>query len=362
MIELADPSPSRDDTGRWPDDELERLGRCPLCAHGHRKPLHSGLSDTVFRVAPGRWTLWRCLGCTCAYLDPRPTPRSIARAYAAYYTHGNAPLRHFLVPGDRPDQRLKRALHASHYRREYGHRLGGECPLGWLVFRLGQRRAVRAGQFIRHLAPSRIGADRLLDVGCGDGAFLRIARTLGWNAAGLEPDMQAAMRAQRAGFDVRVGTIESLALPFGRRFDQVTMHHVLEHLHEPVAALQRIGSWMNPGGRLWLQTPNIDSRGAAHFGAAWRGLEAPRHLVLFNLRTLRSTLERAGFERVTLHAPQLDASYYVEQSRSIADGADPYAGERRRRRAARRLGERWDRDAIADPARAESITVSALVR
>jgi len=71
----------------WPEDGLERVGRCPLCASSSRSVRHTDLSDRLFRAAPGRWTLHDCAGCGGAYVDPRPTRETIGLAYRSYYTH-----------------------------------------------------------------------------------------------------------------------------------------------------------------------------------------------------------------------------------------------------------------------------------
>src|ERR1700730_4983745 len=65
----------------WPAEELEAVDRCPLCGCADRIALHLDLTDRVFFCAPGTWSLYRCGGCEGAYLDPRPTSESIARAY-----------------------------------------------------------------------------------------------------------------------------------------------------------------------------------------------------------------------------------------------------------------------------------------
>ncbi|HUG21935.1 class I SAM-dependent methyltransferase [Piscinibacter sp.] len=317
--------------------------------------------DAVFHVAPGRWTLWRCAGCEAAYLDPRPNAASIGRAYSRYYTHASEPAKNFLIPGDRPDLRAKRALHLSHYAREYGHRGDEAMPLGWLLFAASPWRRARAGQFIRHVPAPESEPDVLLDVGCGDGGFLRLARALGYAARGIEFDPQAAKLAQAQGFDVFVGGVDDAPL-VDCSLAQVTLSHVIEHLHDPVAALARLHAAMRRGGRIWLQTPNIDSHGAQRFGTAWRGLEAPRHLVMFNVASLGAALRRAGFDDVQRMAPQLDAAFYIEQSQEMAQGKDPYAGDRARRRAARSEGKAWDRAALVDPDHAESVTLVAFKR
>lgn len=351
------PAASTDfEPGSWPDADIEPAPSCRICRSEGRESWLDGLTDRIFRAAPGRWTLWRCLDCGAATLDPRPTLASIGRAYSHYYTHGGAE-KNFLVPGDRPDLKFKRALHLSFYNRRFGHAHADALPLGWLAVAASRWRSARAGQYIRHLPGAADGA-RLLDVGCGDGGFLRVARAMGYAASGIEIDPAAAALARSQGFEVHEGLLDDAPVA-PSSLDHMTLSHVIEHLHEPVAALERLRGWLRPGGRIWLQTPNVQGRGAQRYGADWRGLEPPRHLVLFGERSLRLALERAGFERAALLPPQLDAAFYIAQSESIRAGREPYAADKAVRRAARREGRAWDRAALDDPAQAESLTMVA---
>ena len=52
--------------------------------------------------------------------------------------------------------------------------------------------------------------DRLLDVGCGSGTYMKLMRNLGWQVCGVEPDVGAVQAARRAGFDVRQGAMDEL--------------------------------------------------------------------------------------------------------------------------------------------------------
>ena len=142
----------------------------------------------MFGSAPGTWTLERCLDCGSALLDPRPTPDTIGLAYASYYTHGDAPA---------PAAPRWPATCASGSRATTCMRAGAMTsrgPRAAAVARaLASRRAI-ADREIRHL-PARPGG-RLLDVGSGDGAFVRAACALGWQAEGLEPDPAAVASAR----------------------------------------------------------------------------------------------------------------------------------------------------------------------
>jgi 2-polyprenyl-3-methyl-5-hydroxy-6-metoxy-1,4-benzoquinol methylase len=78
-------------------------------------------------------------------------------------------------------------------------------------------------------------------------------------------------------------------------FDVITLSHVIEHVHDVGGTLRACHRLLKPGGRLWLETPNVAALGHKVFGVNWRGLEAPRHLVLFSAPALKQLLQDAGF-------------------------------------------------------------------
>ncbi|MEW6560287.1 MAG: class I SAM-dependent methyltransferase [Pseudomonadota bacterium] len=282
----------------WPQADLETVPNCPVCGAASRSLLYSGLSDRVFGVADGTWTLYRCAQCASAYLDPRPTPDSIGRAYTGYYTH--AAEDHPIV---RRKGRIRSLLHDlinGYQNHRYGVQRSPASPLGrWLLPLLPSLRAAADAE-CRHLPPLPAGGGRLLDVGCGNGGFLALAQQAGWTVQGVDFDPEAERTARSRGLDVRVGGIEVL---HGETvgFDVVTMSHVIEHVFQPLQTAQRVHALLKPGGVFWLDTPNIRSLGAKHYGVDWRGLETPRHLVLFNPHSLRSLLREAGFHQVRQH-------------------------------------------------------------
>ena len=314
----------------WPIDDIETIGACPICAGTKRTLAHGELVDRIFFVAPGVWQLWRCDGCGAGYLDPRPDQASIGRAYSAYYTHDQA-----LPEAPGAERlgvlaRLKRAALNDFFNAHLGYRLRPALPLGRLAFALRPDKARDGAEMVRHLPAPRPG-DRLLDVGCGNGGFLLLARDrLGFAVEGTELDTATAARAAARGITIHAAPLPGMGLPDGR-YTQVTMNHVLEHVHDPISALREIFSALVPGGRVWVQVPNLNGASHVRFGADSRLLEPPRHLVIFTPDALRAALQAVGFvdiARLPVEnlAPSLFAAGWMIASRvdpAIADAPAP---------------------------------------
>jgi 2-polyprenyl-3-methyl-5-hydroxy-6-metoxy-1,4-benzoquinol methylase len=123
-------------------------------------------------------------------------------------------------------------------------------------------------------------------------------RARGWEVEGVEPDPQAAAVARGSQrLRVQAVSIEKADLP-REGYDVVTMSHVIEHVADPVEALQVCRRALRPGGRLILVTPNVEALGRRVFGKHWMGWDVPRHLTVFSTSSLAGIVERAGL-RVT---------------------------------------------------------------
>lgn len=341
----------QDTSPEWPADGLEPVPNCPVCGADTRELLHEDLTDRVFFCAPGEWNMYRCESCASAYLDPRPTSETIALAYHRYFTHEE-------VPGYSSLSflgKLRRRFANGYRNHRYGARDYPASILGILAASLmpSGRAIIDAG--MRHL-PKDNAKKRLLDLGCGNGAFLLRARSAGWAVVGADFDSKAVEAARCQGLDVRLGGVESLN-PSIEQFDVITLAHVIEHVHQPVEVLQACYSLLKPGGYLWIETPNIASEGHQLFGRNWRGLEPPRHLVLFTLESMRSALSKVGFTelKVQPYRPLCDGIFSA--SAAISEGTDPYSGSHRN--APPGLVKKAEQIARHNPERREFITVKA---
>jgi len=333
----------------WPAADLESVPRCPVCGGDRRTLLHDGLADRAFFCAGGGWSLHRCLDCSGAFLDPRPDRRTIGKAYASYYTHSD--------PSVEPAAGgLRAALRNGYLNERYGYDFAPAARLGRTLAPLFAKTRSYADRSVRNLHKTRAGA-RLLDVGCGDGAFLAEMAAAGWDVQGIEPDPGAAAVAAARGIPVAAEPLEDAALE-PESFDAVTMNHVIEHFHQPLEALRIVRGLLRPGGTVWIATPNLAAHGHAAFGRDWIGLDPPRHLVLFTRSALARALASTGFE-AGAYASDYSARIFFPWSATIAAREDPSDELAVARHRNRLTVFKADLVARLDQRRAESIVVSA---
>jgi SAM-dependent methyltransferase len=136
----------------------------------------------------------------------------------------------------------------------------------------------------------------LFEIGCAYGFFLDLARQV-WQVRGADISADAVAYAERElGLDVSVGSIETLDLP-AESFDVIALWDTIEHLHDPVLAVNKIAAALRPGGIVALTTGDIDTPLPRLQKRAWR-LYQPNHLYYFSKRSMTEMLNRAGFDVV----------------------------------------------------------------
>ncbi len=225
---------------------------CNLCGGGERQVLESS-PDGVCAV--------RCGDCGFIFLDPAPVVAS-----------------------------------CSHYDEEYYR--------PWIEEQATPRQALWQKRL--KLLNGCHGVGRLLDAGCGNGDFLRLAKGGGWEVLGTEVSDWAVRHIQeRLGLDARQGDLLSLDLEEGS-FDVVTLWHVLEHTTDPLANLRKARRLLKEDGVLVLALPNASNHlfraayalGKMRFLRYYTPGEREVHLWHFTAETLQKMLEKAGFKVV----------------------------------------------------------------
>ncbi len=221
------------------------------------------------RILPCAWehrpqVRW-CDGCGVGYTDPPPWP-------PAPPPPPQGPLQ--------PPPRWRRTL-----KRLWVSLLADEAPL-----------------WVRSWLPPAQDA-WLVDVGCGDGRYVRAMALLGWRTIGLE---RAAVSLQWA----RQVTVRPLIqadahiLPLAPTcVHAITLWHVLEHLWDPLTALRAMQRVLASDGQLLVEVPNVHSVQARVWGPRWFHWDLERHIWHFSPTTLQQVLTRAGFRVVKWRTP-----------------------------------------------------------
>jgi len=300
----------------WPVESLEVIRNCPVCRSQHYSVLESGLEDLMSNPPTGLWKLKRCSDCGTAYLSPRPDSCSIKKAYRHYYTHTSA--KDDLV---HTSLRLIKNYFGQKYYAVKNKSTHLSDYIAYLIVRVFFPISLYLDAKSRHIFEVNRAPGKLLDVGCGNGEFLRFASKFGWNVIGLDFDEGAVSEARSDGFDVRLGSVD--VIDKDEKFDFISISHVIEHVYDPAELIRSCYSLLNEGGILWLETPNIESFGYAIYQSNWRGLEPPRHLVLLNQKSLNEILLAAGFSSVDQKLHCLSGLYMALASEKILNLSSP---------------------------------------
>lgn len=229
---------------------------CLLCRSGRARLIHRHRGDAYLQwhAALRRATIRQvlCVECGLIYQSPR-------------------------LPADALD-----ALYQQHYRRG--------TPAAEFLRNREENARERAAWLTRRLAGAL--PRTVLEIGCSEGSFLAALRQLGCDVCGVEPSELFAERARRVrDLDVLTGSFH--AGSFGeRRFELVVCARVLEHATDPLGFLRMIHAKLAPGGRAFIDVPNI----YAPWDALAGNFFASPHVVVFSPTTLTAALRLAGFD------------------------------------------------------------------
>lgn len=140
------------------------------------------------------------------------------------------------------------------------------------------------GVFDQHLGP---GSRSLLDVGCGYGHLLELARERGYAAQGVERNSALAVHLRERGFTIWA-TVDNV----DREYDAIALIDSLYYFSDPVRILRRCRELLNPNGLLLLRITNrnwlarLPMLGVDNLGDATHN---------YSLRSLSVLLEKSGW-------------------------------------------------------------------
>jgi 2-polyprenyl-3-methyl-5-hydroxy-6-metoxy-1,4-benzoquinol methylase len=188
----------------------------------------------------------------------------------------------FTDPPPTPEE--VRMFYAEEYRSSYK---GVDVPKGKHILRAGRVAKLRMERIKQYLHSGM----HLFDVGSGGGEFVYLCNRVGLAARGVEPNKGYCTFSQREyGIDVQQGFFQDVEIPTDT-LDCITMFHVLEHLEQPVQAIEQLAQLLRPGGLMVIEVPNVDYQGWAPSSRWHIG-----HLFNFSRQTLAAVGMKAGLD------------------------------------------------------------------
>ncbi|NOQ72297.1 MAG: methyltransferase domain-containing protein [Crocinitomix sp.] len=249
---------------------MNDIKQCPICDSSEFTPFISAVDYTV---SNDTFNIVSCNNCGFHFTNPIPTVDKIGEYYKAesYISHSST----------------NKGIINKLYQRVRKHTLKQKVKL---VKRVGK------------------GKDTL-DIGAGTGHFLNACQLAGFNALGLEPDVDARTFAIE-NFKANIQELDELYnLPDGSR-DVITMWHVLEHVYDLRRDLDKITRILKPDGRLIIAVPNMSSFDAKHYKEFWAAYDLPIHLYHFVPDDIKRLFEHYDMELEEMQPMKFD-SYYV---------------------------------------------------
>ena len=245
---------------------------CPVCTS---ELIREQLTAKDHTVSKNNFAIWQCTACTARFTQDVPDEDSIGAYYASdnYISHSDT----------------KKGIINS-------------------LYHLVRKRTLLAK---RRLVMNETGVvkGRILDIGCGTGAFLDTMKTAEWNITGLEPDAEARNKAA-ALYHIHPQQPADLFSLNAASFDAITMWHVLEHVHELHAYFKQVKNLLTANGKLFIAVPNYTSKDAAVYKENWAAYDVPRHLYHFSPQSMEKLIAIHEL-KITAFKPMWFDSFYV---------------------------------------------------
>jgi 2-polyprenyl-3-methyl-5-hydroxy-6-metoxy-1,4-benzoquinol methylase len=215
-----------------PHVEETTAQNCIVCGSGvdHRTAMACG-QDYEYETCRNHWRMWKCNHCSHVQLDPRPADSALAIIYPRNY---------------------------------YSYNMSENVS----AFAMKCKALLDRVKFSSILSSPARQPESYLDVGCGDGRYLRLMMDRGLpfeKVQGLEIDPEAVERAAQKGLNAKCMRVEDADHIADESLDLITMFHVIEHLGSPRTVVATLVRKLKPGGVLVVETPNFESLDARIF-------------------------------------------------------------------------------------------------
>lgn len=250
---------------------MNTLLTCPVC--GSDQLTSDVLSAKDHLVSGEIFKMSRCSHCSFLFTNPRPEDEKLGDYYQStdYISHSET----------------KKGMVNKLYLMARRHTL---------------RRKVK-------IVAAASAGKRLLDIGCGVGAFLHEAQQNGFDVLGIEPE-ESARNIAKEKYGIEVLPVPEFTKIDESSRDAITLWHVLEHVENLDLYWKNFQRILAPGGTLIIAVPNPESPDAVYYKGDWAAYDVPRHLYHFRKDDLRFLANKYNFALQQILPMKLDA-YYI---------------------------------------------------
>lgn len=261
------------------------ITNCPICG---KQDFKTQFTCTDHTVSHETFSIVSCVNCQFLITDPRPDTSNLEKYYLSenYISHSTK----------------------SRSIIDLIYRISRVFTLNWKVT----------------LVKETIGKNifSLLDYGCGAGDFLQACERNKLDVNGVEPSTNASLIAtEKLAADVYSDISEII-----RKYDAITMWHVLEHIPDLIQRIQELKERLQENGIIFIAVPNHQSYDALKFKHLWAAYDVPRHLWHFSKDTMKQLLETNGLTLHKIVPMKLDSFYVSILSNKYARGKTTVTG------------------------------------
>lgn len=254
---------------------MEELNKCPVCSGTKFKPFLSCVDHTVSRET---FAIVECEACGFRFTNPRPVENEIGKYYESeeYISHSGT----------------NRGVVNKIYGMVRNYTIGQKVKL--------INKQIRNPQFATR---------NVMDIGCGTGEFLNACKQNGWNVTGIEPS-DVARKHAKDNFGIEPHAPEKLFEINEKKFNVITMWHVLEHVHQLQKTIDQIKNILADDGTFIVAVPNCNSWDAKKYAEHWAAYDVPRHIYHFTKKDIEKLFSQFNFKLLEVLPMKFD-SYYV---------------------------------------------------
>ncbi|PLX01586.1 MAG: hypothetical protein C0594_12910 [Marinilabiliales bacterium] len=138
--------------------------------------------------------------------------------------------------------------------------------------------------------------NKILDIGCGVGYFLEVAKSRGWECFGTEFTNEAIEINRQKGILMNEGPLQTKNYK-ENQFDIITSFEVIEHINNPLDEIEAIKKILRPSGLFYCTTPNFNSLSRKKYKQDWIMIDYPEHLSYYTAKTINYLFTQNGFKK-----------------------------------------------------------------